>query len=112
MLANAFCRTNSHHGGSCILVKHGIMIKELNSLNKLGEEKNFELSVIEIVKQAIIVACIYRSPDGKIDIFFNKLEMIIQKLIGKHKTLILCGDWNTNLLQSNSHTRELNDLFL
>jgi len=102
MLANAFCRTNSVHGGSCILVKQGIMTKELNSLNKLSEEKNFELSVIEIVKQAIIVACIYRSPDGKFDIFFNKLEMIIQKLIGKHKTLILCGDWNINLLQSNS----------
>ena len=111
-LANAFCRTNSDHGGSCILVKQGIMIKELNSLNKLREEKNFELSVTEIVKQPIIIACIYRSPDGKIDTFFNKLEVIIQKLIGNHKTLILCGDWNINLLQSNSYTRELNDLLL
>ena len=44
--------------------------------------------------------------------FFNKLEMIIQKLIGKHKTLILCGDWNINLLQSSPYTRELNDLLL
>lgn len=38
--------------------------------------------------------------------------MIIQKLIEKHKLLILCGDWNINLLQSTPHTKELNNLFL
>ena len=46
--------------------------------------------------------------------FYNKLEMIIQKLIEKHKTLIFCGDWNINLLQSSPYTstREFNDLLL
>jgi len=38
--------------------------------------------------------------------------MIIQKLTGKHKTLILCGDWNINFLQTSPHTRELNNLLL
>jgi hypothetical protein len=57
---------NSDHGGSCIFVKKGVMIKELNSLNELGEEKSFELSVIELVKYAIIVICIYKGPDGKL----------------------------------------------
>jgi len=88
------------------------MTKELNSLNELGEEKSFELSVIELVGYAIIVICIYRSPDGKIDTFFNKLEMIIKKLIVKHKTLIMCGDWNINFLQTSPHTRDLNNLLL
>jgi hypothetical protein len=59
------------------------MTKELNSLNELGEEKSFELSVIELVGYVIVVICIYRSLDGKTDTFFNKLEMIIQKLIVK-----------------------------
>jgi len=111
-LANAFCRKNSDHGGSCIFVKQGIMTKELNSLNELREEKSFELSVIELVRYANIVTCTYRSSDGKIDTFFNKLEMIIQKLTGKHKTLILCGDWNINFLQTSPHTTELNNLLL
>ena len=44
--------------------------------------------------------------------FYNKLEMIIQKLIEKHKTLIFCTDWNINLLQSSPYTREFNDLLL
>ena len=47
--------------------------------NELGEEKNFEVSVTELVEYAVIVICIYRSPDGIIDTFFNKLQMIIQK---------------------------------
>jgi hypothetical protein len=58
------------------------MTKELNSLNELGEEKSFELSVTELVRYAIIVICIYWSPDGKIDTFLNKLELLIQKLGG------------------------------
>jgi exonuclease III len=88
------------------------MTKELNFLNNLGEEKSIEISAVEIVKYGIIVICIYRSPDGQIGTFFDKLEMLIQKLIEKHKTLILCGDWNINLLQPSPHAKDLNYLFL
>jgi len=41
-LANVFCRKNSDYRGSCIFVKKGVMTKELNSLNELGEEKAIE----------------------------------------------------------------------
>ena len=30
----------------------------------------------------------------------------------KHKTMILCGDWNINFLQTSPHTRELNNFLL
>ena len=52
------------------------MTKELNSLIELGEEKNLELSVTELVQYAVIVICTYRSPDGRLDIFFKKLEFV------------------------------------
>jgi hypothetical protein len=81
-----------------------VITKELNSLNELGEEKSFELSVI--------VICIYMSPDGKFDTFLNKLELLIQKLMVKHKTLILCGDWKIYFLQNSPQKRELNSLLL
>jgi len=74
-LANAFCRRNSDHGGSRIFVKMGVITKELNSLNEPGEEESFELSVTELVQYEVIVICIYRSPDGKFNIFLNKLEL-------------------------------------
>ena len=111
-LASAFCRENSDHSGSCILVKKGITTKELNGVKELGEEKSFELSAIELVRYAVIIICIYRSPEGKIDIFLNKLEIAIQKLMKKHKTLILCGDWNINFLHHSTHTIDLNNLLL
>ena len=47
------------------------MTKELNLLIELGEEENLELSVTEIVQYAIIVICIYRSSDGRFDIFLK-----------------------------------------
>ena len=87
-LDNVFCRRNGEHGGSYIFVRKGVITKELNSLIELGEEKNFELSVTELVQYAIIVICIYRSPDGRLDTFFKKLEVAVQKLVRKHKTLI------------------------
>jgi exonuclease III len=111
-LASAFCRGNSDHGGLCILVKKGVTTKELKFVKEIGEGKSFELSAIELVRYAVIIICIYRSPDGKIDTFFNKLELVIQKLMKKHKTLILCGDWNINLLQPSPHTMDLNNLLL
>ena len=71
-LASAFCRRNGDHGGSCILVKKGEINKELKFVKEIGEEKSFELSAVELVRHAVIIICIYRSPDGKIDTFFNK----------------------------------------
>ena len=38
-------------------------------VKEIGEEKSFELSAIELVKYAVIIIHIYRSPDGKIDTF-------------------------------------------
>ena len=78
----------------------------------LVEEKSIELSVTELVRCAVVVMCIYRSADEKIDTFFNKLEKIIQKLTVTHKTLIVCGDWNINFFQTSPYTRELNNLLL
>ena len=71
ILANAFCRRNSDPSGSCIFVRNGVMTKELNLLIELGEEENLELSVTEIIQYAIIVICIYRSPDRRFDIFLK-----------------------------------------
>ena len=76
-----------------------IVTKELNCLHELREEKNFELSLIELLDYGTTVICIYRTSDGKFDIFLNRLELIIQELIVKNKILIPRGDWNINILQ-------------
>jgi exonuclease III len=39
--------------------------------------------------------------------FFNKRETLIQKLLSKNKSLLLCGDWNINLLHENNDKKDL-----
>jgi hypothetical protein len=53
---------------------------------------------------------IYKAPDGQIDIFLNKLETLIQKLLSKNKSLLLCGDWNIDLLHKNNNQKDSVDL--
>lgn len=36
IVASAFCRKNSDHGGSCFFVKKGVMTKVLNSVKEFG----------------------------------------------------------------------------
>jgi exonuclease III len=98
------------HGGSCIYVKEYISTKVIDYFTTFGEEINFELSLIELTDYKLYIVCIYRAPDGEIDIFLNKLETLIQKLLSKNKSLLLCGDWNIDLLHVNNNQKDLADL--
>jgi exonuclease III len=78
----------------------------------LGRKRALNCQQLNLIKYAVIVICIYRCSDGKLGTFLNKLELIMQKLMMKCKTFILCGDWNINFFQTSSHTKELNNLLL
>jgi hypothetical protein len=56
--------------------------------------------------------CVHRNPDGKYDIFLNKVELIIQILIVNNKISILDGDWNINFLHKSTNEREFNNFLL
>jgi exonuclease III len=99
-------------GGSCVYVKKEIRTKELNDLEYLGEVKNFELSITELIDYKIILICIYRSPNGKFEVFLNRLEIVFQKLHNKKKRLILSGDWNINFLHDSPQVKEVNNLLI
>jgi hypothetical protein len=60
-LANSFCRVTSGHGGACIYVKKKkcIEIREVNYFQIMSEERNFEISEIELSWCKITVVCIY-----------------------------------------------------
>jgi len=76
-LVSHFGRKNHNHGGSCIYVKKNIRTKDVNYLQGISVEKDFEMSVSEVVTHGYIVVCIYRSPDGNFRVFLNNLELII-----------------------------------
>jgi len=111
-LVSAFCRSSSKHGRSGIHIKDGFVTSEINHFTNICEEKNFEMSLIELPMYKFNIVCIYRSPDGQLHTFLNKLELVIQKLLNKNKILLLCGDWNIDFLREDSDQKDLTDLLL
>ena len=109
-LVSHFSRNMYDHGGSCIYVKKGIRTKELNCFKGIGAEKEFEMSVIELVDYGCIIVCIYRSPDSNFWTFFKTLELTIQIAKVKRKKLLICGDWNPNFMLDNIRIQEIKNL--
>jgi exonuclease III len=105
-LVSAFNRKHRTHGGSCIYVRNNIPTKDIDYFPTLGEETNFGLSLTELIDHKLYIVCIYRAPDGQIDIFINKLEILIHKLLTKNKALLLCGDWNIDILHNNNNNQK------
>jgi len=109
-LVSYFGRKTHKHGGSCIYVKKSILTRDVHYLGGISVEKDFEMSVVEVVTYGYIIVCIYRSPDGNYIQFLKNLELVIQKIQSKRKKLLLCGDWNLNFLVDNIRIQELENL--
>jgi len=60
-------------------------MKEVNYLRKLGIEKVFELSAVELSDIDTIVACIFRSPDSDFYEFLHRLELLFLKVSFERK---------------------------
>jgi len=109
-LVNNFSRSHSASGGSGIFVRNITETKDVNSLRKLGKERIFEISAIELSTKNTILACIYRSPESDFYTFLHTLELLISKVSSKGKNLILCSDLNMNFLQQNNKLVDLQNL--
>jgi hypothetical protein len=72
-LRSQFCRTKKKGGGSCIFVKDVLKTKQIHYLHEIGQEKDFELSAVELLDIKMVIVCIYRSPESDLDEFLAKL---------------------------------------
>jgi exonuclease III len=106
-LGASFCRANQKRGGSCILHSKSITTKELHFLKDLAAELTFECCGLEIVEYRIILVCIYRTPTANVKSFFNKLQILLDKLKSFKKYTIITGDWNIDTSKKNNLSDEL-----
>ena len=67
-------------------------------------EKNFES------EKNLVIACMYRPPGTSLQMFVNEYSRILDKLQNENKVCYLMGDFNVNLLNSESH--ELTSTFV
>jgi hypothetical protein len=79
------------------------------NLEKLCDEKTFEICAIKITINAIklILFCIYRAPSGKVNQFFRLLEKTMNSLYQATVTFVVRGDLNINLLNDNMNKQKL-----
>lgn len=107
-MVSSYCRAKQRRGGVCILVKNNIQCTSFLLTHEIAEDKHFECCAMEIKDSNLIIICIYRTPNSNIDIFFNKINILLHK-IGRKKRIIVCGDLNIDTLKDNKYSKLLNE---
>ncbi|KAI5640836.1 reverse transcriptase (RNA-dependent DNA polymerase) domain-containing protein [Phthorimaea operculella] len=102
-LAASYCRPNGSRGGTCILVNKLFSCKSLHIASELAVDNYFECCGVEITGLNLIIVNIYRIPKqvkAHVGVFLHKLDKLLHSLTCrfKRKKIIVCGDWNINLL--------------
>lgn len=75
-------------------MKSDVEYKSINCFNELCEEKIFECAAVQLVKENILLVTVYRSPNGDLGLFFDKLCTLLQVTQRMNLHLILNGDFN------------------
>lgn len=110
-MVSSFSRLDMAHGGACIFsTEHDF--EEITGIKEISIEGHIECACVKSNKNKIIVLCIYRSNLGDFDAFIEKLGDIFDKIQLKYKTfkIVLCGDFNVNLMENSNQTQVFLDL--
>ena len=97
--------SNSKNGGAALYVSSAYNAFERNDLKI--QHNDFEGVWVEIKNKSdknIICGCIYRHPRKNSDSFFDYMDATLSKLTKENKEIYICGDFNINLLKSDSNT--------
>lgn len=91
------------HGGTCIYVHRDVNFHDLQQADYIIEA-HFEYSAVEIKSLNLIILCVYRPPDGNLDVFCEKLDCVLQNLRNKviKNNVIICGDFNVHYIPRNA----------
>lgn len=110
-LVSYFNRRLFEHGGVAIYIKNNVCYRERKDLVKLSSEMNCEIAAIELKPSKIVVICMYR-PDYDFDAFKHIVTVILNKISKEGKKMILTGDFNLNMLDSNGKINKFKSLLL
>lgn len=109
-LGSAFARESAIHGGSLILINDAFKFKNRKDITSLSVERTIELSCVEL--DELIIVCAYRPPSGDFTVSESVMETVLKKIsTNNNKKIIVCGDFNINLLESSALSIRLMSLF-
>ncbi|MGL5028572.1 MAG: endonuclease/exonuclease/phosphatase family protein, partial [Wolbachia pipientis] len=102
-----YCRSLSRGGGVLISAKNGLQVTKIKKVTgKIKQlEKHFEYAIVQVGKERKInVITIYRAPSGNLNTFFEKLTQLMNIIEYKKRKhdIVICGDFNINILNTRS----------
>ena len=111
-LKSIFSRRNMEHGGVCIYAKDNVQAEDETWVTQKSVEADIECACIVSVALKIVIVCVYRRGLGSFDVFMERLEQIIEYIVGKYREfrLVIAGDFNLNLLTRNNKNNSFIDL--
>jgi hypothetical protein len=97
-IVSSFSRQSAIRGGSLIILHNNLQYKERKDVVTRSIERTIELSCVELSK--IIIICVYRPPGGNYPDFESTMEEVLRITCRKNKNVVICGDFNINILDS------------
>ena len=98
-------RRRKRGGGVVLYVDKTLHCKQVKNMSK-GIDDKLEFITVEIEMEKaknIIISCVYKAPVCGIEILKEQMIDLYEKIINK-KTVFVCGDFNTDLLNPQGHT--------
>jgi exonuclease III len=94
------CRQNLRKGEVSIFVYGDLKFSKVN-IHEFSKEQHITACAIKIKSSlsSICVIAIYRALSGDLKLFIDSSDNIIKKLYKTGLTIVLCGDFNINLLK-------------
>ena len=99
-----FRKDNNSNGGGGIIVyvRHGINAKRRLDL-EINDIACIWLEITTCKSKPFLIGNMYRPPDSKVE-FIDRFESFIDNVPSEGKEIILCGDFNKNLLGEHKDT--------
>ncbi|XP_047994390.1 uncharacterized protein LOC125232679 [Leguminivora glycinivorella] len=104
-----YCRTSRQGGGTCIYAKTDLVTMERKEISALSVEMNIELCAIECIGADLIIVCIYRPPNGDVQLYLSKLSELLSMHAIKNYNVLLIGDINIDLMVKCNLNKNLNN---
>lgn len=111
-LVSFFARATLQHGGVCIFSQENLDFMEENSIVRLSIEGVVEFAGAVEKGQKILVICLYRRTLGSFDAFIEQIEKLVNYAYQHYFNyrIVIAGDFNLNLYESNNQTKLFIDL--
>ena len=105
-------RESSRGGGISIFCQKNFLIEKLDQLSQCNHVCEICTAVVSKDSESIVIIGIYRPPDGSVEEFIHYLEDLILNPILRNKFIIITGDININLSDSENSTVQKYHCFL